>query len=169
MRKDRRCRRRLRPSHPAPNVRDDHDTPLWVRDGERYAGDLGEKKTRIFLRRSWTGESPDSPSSQISWPCRAGARAHSWPTECLATVIGEQSPNRHIFGQFMAWNACRCCGAPIKKYGLLRLEAPSSPQHLTSAFGNTGPPKWDRLLQVRKAPNSVKRRAQESRSTSTRS
>ena len=31
-----------RPPHPAPNVRDDRETPLlWVRDGDRYAGDLG--------------------------------------------------------------------------------------------------------------------------------
>src|SRR6202050_475131 len=35
-----------------PYVRDDRETPLCVgRDGERYAGDLGGKKMRIFLRR----------------------------------------------------------------------------------------------------------------------
>ena len=41
-----------RPSHPEPYVRDDRETPLCVgRDGERYAGDLGQKGTGIFLRR----------------------------------------------------------------------------------------------------------------------
>jgi hypothetical protein len=40
-----------RPSRPAPNVRDDRDTPpLWVRDGDKCRSDLGEKNTGIFLR-----------------------------------------------------------------------------------------------------------------------
>jgi len=40
-----------RPSHPAPDVRDDRDTPLlWERDGDRCRSDLGEKNTGIFLR-----------------------------------------------------------------------------------------------------------------------
>ena len=40
-----------RPSHPAPNVRDDRETPLlWVRDGKRCRSDLGQKRTGIFLR-----------------------------------------------------------------------------------------------------------------------
>ena len=43
--------RRLRPSHPLPYVRDDRETPLCVgRDGGRYAGDLGQKGTGIFLQ-----------------------------------------------------------------------------------------------------------------------
>jgi len=30
----------MRPSHPAPNVRDDREAPLmWVRDGGDHAGD----------------------------------------------------------------------------------------------------------------------------------
>ncbi len=34
----------LRPSHPAPNVRDDRETPLfWERDGDRCTSDLGLK------------------------------------------------------------------------------------------------------------------------------
>jgi hypothetical protein len=34
-----------------PYVRDDRETPLCVgRDGERYAGDLGQMGTGIFLR-----------------------------------------------------------------------------------------------------------------------
>ena len=41
-----------RPSHPAPNVRDDRETPLlWVRDSDGCRSDLAEKNTGIFLRR----------------------------------------------------------------------------------------------------------------------
>ena len=39
-----------RPSHPAPNVRDDRDTPLsWVRDGGSSKSDLGQSRSGIFL------------------------------------------------------------------------------------------------------------------------
>jgi hypothetical protein len=38
-----------RPPHPAPNVRDGHETPLLgARDGADYAGDLLRKNRRIF-------------------------------------------------------------------------------------------------------------------------
>jgi hypothetical protein len=41
-----------RPPHPVPYVRDDRETPLCVgRDGGRYVGDLGRKRTEKFLRR----------------------------------------------------------------------------------------------------------------------
>src|SRR2546421_10040386 len=37
-----RQQRRSRPSHPAPNVRDDRDTPLlWARDKRKHGADLG--------------------------------------------------------------------------------------------------------------------------------
>jgi hypothetical protein len=40
----------LRPPLPAPNVRDDRDTPLlWARDGGSCRGDLGLARSRIFL------------------------------------------------------------------------------------------------------------------------
>jgi hypothetical protein len=39
-----------RPSLPAPNVRDDRDTPLlWARDGGSCRGDLGSTRSGIFL------------------------------------------------------------------------------------------------------------------------
>ena len=39
-----------RPPHPAPNVRDDGQRPsVRARDGGKYAGDLGRKKTELFL------------------------------------------------------------------------------------------------------------------------
>src|SRR5712671_1443935 len=39
-----------RPSHPAPNVRDDRETPLlWARDGGSNSADLGILKSRIYL------------------------------------------------------------------------------------------------------------------------
>jgi hypothetical protein len=40
-----------RPPHPAPNVRDDRETPLCVgRDGGGYSGDLGLTGTGMFFR-----------------------------------------------------------------------------------------------------------------------
>jgi hypothetical protein len=39
-----------RPPHPEPYVRDDRETPLCVgRDGQGCRGDLGKKRTGIFL------------------------------------------------------------------------------------------------------------------------
>jgi hypothetical protein len=46
----------LRPSHPAPNVRDDREAPLlWARDGGSCNGDLGLTKTGIFFQRGLDG------------------------------------------------------------------------------------------------------------------
>jgi hypothetical protein len=46
-----------RPPHPAPDVRDDRDTPLmWARDGGGIWGDLAAGRREIFLRNgldSW--------------------------------------------------------------------------------------------------------------------
>ena len=45
-----------RPPLPAPNVRDDRDTPLlWARDGGSCTGDLGRTRSGIFFAR-WTGQ-----------------------------------------------------------------------------------------------------------------
>jgi hypothetical protein len=42
----------VRPSHPAPNVRDDREPPLlWVRDSENCKFDLGQSRSEIFSRR----------------------------------------------------------------------------------------------------------------------
>jgi hypothetical protein len=42
----------LRPSHPAPNVRDDRETPLmWERDGDSCKFDLGFSRSDLFWRR----------------------------------------------------------------------------------------------------------------------
>jgi hypothetical protein len=50
-----------------PYVRDDRETPLCVgRDGEGYAGDLGQKKMRIFLRRGLDHPNQLDPVQQIS-------------------------------------------------------------------------------------------------------
>jgi hypothetical protein len=44
-----------RPSHPAPNVRDDREPPLlWVRDGDKEAIDLGLVQSEYFSRANWT-------------------------------------------------------------------------------------------------------------------
>jgi hypothetical protein len=40
-----------RPSHPAPNVRDDREPPLlWVRDGVKGKGDFSKRPSGIFLQ-----------------------------------------------------------------------------------------------------------------------
>ena len=41
-----------RPPHPAPNVRDDRETPLRrARDGGAYGFDLGKTRSDLFLRK----------------------------------------------------------------------------------------------------------------------
>ena len=51
-----------RPPHPVPYVRDDRETPLCVgRDGESYKGDLGLRKTRIFLQMGLDRQITDLP------------------------------------------------------------------------------------------------------------
>ena len=48
-----------------PYVRDDRETPLCVgRDGEGYAGDLGQKGMEIFLKEGLTGACPQLADSQ---------------------------------------------------------------------------------------------------------
>jgi hypothetical protein len=56
-----------RPSHPAPNVRDDRETPLWRgRDGDGCRSDLGEKRTGIFLSEGLDRRTGDLPVGQFT-------------------------------------------------------------------------------------------------------
>src|SRR5216684_392087 len=56
-----------RPSHPAPNVRDDRETPLLVgRDGRSCRCDLGGTKTEIFLQAGLDRKIGTTPDGQIS-------------------------------------------------------------------------------------------------------
>jgi hypothetical protein len=60
-----------RPLHPAPNVRDDRETPLLSRrDGPTHTPDLHFGKTEFFCERGWTREpnstSQTAPDGQIS-------------------------------------------------------------------------------------------------------
>jgi hypothetical protein len=51
-----------RPPHPAPNVRDGHETPLLgARDGSEYAGDLRGKNTEIFFPEGLDCEAKSPP------------------------------------------------------------------------------------------------------------
>ena len=53
-----------RPPHPAPNVRDDRDTPLlWARDGGVIGVIWGEREAEYFSQPGWTGFS-DLPVGQ---------------------------------------------------------------------------------------------------------
>jgi hypothetical protein len=68
-----RAQRCLRPSHPAPNVRDDRETPLLVRrDSRSCRCDLGGTKTEIFLQTGLDRKirtTPDGQISSIGWRC----------------------------------------------------------------------------------------------------
>ncbi len=55
-----------RPSHPAPNVRDDRETPLLVgRDGRSCRCDLGGTKTDLFLLTGLDRKIGTTPDGQI--------------------------------------------------------------------------------------------------------
>jgi hypothetical protein len=66
-----------RPSHPAPDVRDDRDTPprSRARDGGVYGFDLGKTRRKIFLRKRLDttanhgiGRSPDEQKRYPGFP-----------------------------------------------------------------------------------------------------
>ena len=55
-----------RPSHPAPNVRDDREAPLlWEQDGNGYSSDLGLLKIRIFLQKGLDRGQVICPSGRL--------------------------------------------------------------------------------------------------------
>jgi hypothetical protein len=55
-----------RPLHPAPNVRDDRETPLFrERDGASYRSDLGREGTNLFLQTGLDRKAADLPVGQI--------------------------------------------------------------------------------------------------------
>jgi hypothetical protein len=57
-----------RPSHPAPNVRDDRETPLLVgRDGRSCRCDLGGTKTELFLLTGLDRKIGTMPDRQIKF------------------------------------------------------------------------------------------------------
>src|SRR5712671_5725566 len=57
-----------RPSHPAPNVRDDRETPLLVgRDGGSCRCDLGGTKTELFLLTGLDRKIGTMPDRQIKF------------------------------------------------------------------------------------------------------
>ena len=54
-----------RPSHPAPNVRDDRDTPLsWARDGGLVGVIWGKREAEYFCAQHWTNPMRDVPDRQ---------------------------------------------------------------------------------------------------------
>jgi hypothetical protein len=54
-----------RPSHPAPNVRDDRDTPLlWERDGGVVGVIWGNREAEYFCGMDWTNLMRDLPDRQ---------------------------------------------------------------------------------------------------------
>ena len=56
-----------RPPHPAPNVRDDRETPLmWRRDGLSIKLFLPNRETKYFCWEGWTQNREASPVGQIT-------------------------------------------------------------------------------------------------------
>jgi hypothetical protein len=65
-----------RPSHPAPNVRDDREPPLlWERDSENCKFDLGLRRSEIFLQRGLDRFSARLPVGQIAFVSGASGPA----------------------------------------------------------------------------------------------
>jgi len=105
-----------RPSHPAPHVRDDHDTPLyWVQDGAGIEVIWVKREAEYFCKLGWTafrwfarraaapfpvilresgGSSTPRPFGSITdvseyWVARFRGR---WRLECVAARQANQSP-----------------------------------------------------------------------------
>jgi len=61
-----------RPSHPAPNVRDDREAPLsWVRDRRKEATDLGSAQSGIFLQTGLDDLNRIESTDEIAFYARA--------------------------------------------------------------------------------------------------
>jgi hypothetical protein len=64
-----------RPPHPAPNVRDDRDTPLlWARDARSCRRDLPDGLSELFLLTGLDGHFAKLPDGQISAADSAASR-----------------------------------------------------------------------------------------------
>jgi hypothetical protein len=61
----------MRPSHPAPNVRDDREAPLLrVRDGVAHRTDFTVERSEIFLPKRLDTSGQEQPDRQIIGPGR---------------------------------------------------------------------------------------------------
>jgi len=78
-----------RPLHPAPNVRDDRDTPLlWGRDGGIMKLFLPNGETKYFSRKDWTAKPQTSPSGKSAGHGCGGA-AHALKLLPLSGCIAD--------------------------------------------------------------------------------
>ena len=93
-----------RPSHPAPNVRDDRDTPLLVgRDGANTTTDLGFGKSEIFFAQGldrFSRAGGDLPVGQS----HCAQAAHSLATSSLRGATRRSNP---LFSSRERWIASR--------------------------------------------------------------
>jgi hypothetical protein len=80
-----------RPSHPAPNVRDDRETPLSMgRDGRSCKCDLGGAETGLFLRKGLDRKIGNTPDGQIK-PVSLQADETSWAQLPLVAPHGRDA------------------------------------------------------------------------------
>jgi hypothetical protein len=119
-----------RPPHPAPNVRDDHDTPLlWRRDGESCKFDLGRGQSEIFFAEGLDSKIEKLPVGQISFVFR-----HSFSGSRPASPRADKKTHAFI------WQLVRSQGClsgrlrqPMSAVGLGRVKT-------ASVRGNSGSP-----------------------------
>ena len=87
-----------RPPHPAPNVRDDRETPLCVgRDGVSFRVDLGWRRSGIFFQAGLDSQLTDLPVGQIT------RRQHRRRREAALLKSAEHGS---------ALPPCACCVVP---------------------------------------------------------
>src|ERR1700750_3412472 len=79
----------LRPSHPAPYVRDDREPPLlWARDGRKHRGDLPDKAMRgacdkLARRADYAGPVCGARRSSFRGALRGANLKSIWPRHKL--------------------------------------------------------------------------------------
>jgi hypothetical protein len=85
-----------RPSHPAPNVRDDREPPLFSSAGQaKEATDWGQRKTEYFCEHDWTTQIALNPLTKLNFtrtPFSARPQASATAqTKIYGTGIGGRS------------------------------------------------------------------------------
>jgi hypothetical protein len=100
-----RQRRRPRPPHPAPNVRDVRNAPLSGRDGGGYRSDLGWRQRGIFLRNGLDSEIAKQPVRQITHLRRLLFQVH------LVSARAPRQPSEFSRDHFPIEQVCRSLSA----------------------------------------------------------
>ena len=80
----------VRPSHPAPNVRDDREPPLlWVQDRRKEATDLGSAQSEIFFQTRLDDPNQIESLDEIAFYARAIFGRADGATSAEMPVVGQ--------------------------------------------------------------------------------